>query len=59
MVEKAERDRREYVINISPAGLELLSQIDGVLKEVEDQLFTLSVSESFHLNALLDKLRGS
>lgn len=58
IVEKAEWDRREYVINITEKGLEHLAQIDVDFKDKEDNFNKLSTSEAFHLNALLDKLRG-
>ncbi len=57
IVEKAEWDRREYVINITEGGLELLEQINKDLKSREELFSKLSASEAFHLNALLDKLR--
>ncbi len=57
IVEKAEWDRREYVINITEGGLELLEQINSELKSREHLFNKLSASEAFHLNALLDKLR--
>ncbi len=57
IVEKAEWDRREYVINITEGGLELLEQINKDLKSREELFSKLSTSEAFHLNALLDKLR--
>lgn len=58
VIEKAEWDRREYVINITESGLSLLVQIDADFQDKTDSFNTLSVSEAFHLNALLDKLRG-
>lgn len=57
IVEKAEWDRREYVINITEGGLALLTQIDEDFKSKEEFFNNLSTSEAFHLNALLDKLR--
>ena len=57
VVEKAEWDKREYVINITESGLEHLAQIDGTLKSKAETPNKLSASEAFHLNALLDKLR--
>lgn len=56
-VEQSERDRREYVINITESGLELLSQINEDFKSKEEGINKLTTSEAFHLNALLDKLR--
>lgn len=56
-VEQSERDKREYSINITPGGLQLLDQIYPTLRDSEANVQNLSVSEAFHLNALLDKLR--
>lgn len=57
-VEQSERDKREYVINITDSGLMLLEQIDETLKQKEAEFDKLTTSEAFHLNALLDKLRS-
>lgn len=56
-VEQSERDKREYVINITETGLELLARINDELKSKEMDSNKLTTSEAFHLNALLDKLR--
>jgi DNA-binding MarR family transcriptional regulator len=56
-VEQSERDRREYVINITESGLALLSQINEDFNSKEVAFRKLTTSEAFHLNALLDKLR--
>lgn len=56
-VSQSERDRREYVINISQHGLNLLSELDVKLQARAGDLNKLSDSEAFHLNALLDKMR--
>lgn len=56
-VEQSERDRREYIINITESGLELLVRINDELKSKEMDSNKLTTSEAFHLNALLDKLR--
>lgn len=58
IVNKSEEDSRQYVINIAESGLHILSEIDKLLKEEKVDFNKLSVSEAFHLNALLDKLRG-
>lgn len=58
VITKSAVDKREYVINITPAGLDLLTTIDANLKPTADTISNLSESEAFHLNALLDKLRG-
>jgi DNA-binding MarR family transcriptional regulator len=57
IVEKAEWDKREYVINITEGGLVVLQAIDKDFASKEDNFNKLSASEAFHLNALLDKLR--
>ena len=57
-VKKSVNDRREYEIKINKKGLQLIDRINK--KTLLDATFinNLSVSEAFHLNALLDKLRG-
>ena len=57
-VKKSKKDKREYMININRKGLSLLKKIDK--ESPRDKAFkdALTVSEAFHLNALLDKLRG-
>jgi DNA-binding MarR family transcriptional regulator len=54
---QSETDKREYQINITEQGLELLHTIDSELKNNKDLVSALSTSEAFHLNALLEKLR--
>lgn len=58
VVQQSEMDKREYEINITDAGLALLEAVEKDLKSKPNMLGSLSVSEAFHLNALLDKLRG-
>lgn len=58
-VQKSEVDRREYVIKITQKGLDLLEKIDVVLEPAMTNMENLSVSEAFHLNYLLDKMRDS
>lgn len=58
VITRSETDKREYVINISENGLELLKSIDTNLRPTAADYSNLTVSEAFHLNALLDKLRG-
>ena len=55
----SDTDKREYMIAITGKGLELLKKIDRDFKALPNNLVNLSISESFHLNALLDKLRES
>jgi len=57
VVEKSETDRREYMIQITESGMDLLAQIDDNFKTQNERINKLSASEAFHLNALLDKLR--
>jgi DNA-binding MarR family transcriptional regulator len=56
-ITKSETDKREYVINITDDGLALLKKMDLEIKPEMTKLLKLSVSEAFHLNSLLDKLR--
>jgi hypothetical protein len=54
---QSEKDKREYKINITSQGIELLKGIDNEFKINKSNFSGLSVSEAFHLSALLDKLR--
>lgn len=54
---QSETDKREYQINITDKGLQLLQTIDTEFKNNENLVSKLSTSEAFHLNALLEKLR--
>jgi DNA-binding MarR family transcriptional regulator len=56
-VEVSDRDKREYTIGITREGLELLKAIDKSISINQKNFINLSVSEAFHLNSLLDKLR--
>jgi len=53
----SDKDKREYVINITATGLKLLKLIDKELDKRKVEMTKLSESEAFHLNALLDKIR--
>lgn len=57
-ISQSESDKREYQINITNSGLELLNEIDANFKNSNDLISNLSISEAFHLNALLEKLRA-
>lgn len=57
-VESSDNDRRQYQIGITKTGLNLLSNIEKDLVSKKVSYNNLSVSEAFHLNALLNKLRG-
>jgi DNA-binding MarR family transcriptional regulator len=50
-------DKREYQITITNTGLALLDEIAKSMKAKNTYFNSLTVSEAFHLNALLDKLR--
>ncbi len=58
VVQQSSLDKREYEINITKSGLKLLEEIDKELKSNSNNISNLSISEAFHLNALLDKLRS-
>lgn len=52
-----EENRRKIEIFITPAGLEILTQLDPVIKDVENLVTeNLSTTEVKHLNELLEKL---
>jgi DNA-binding MarR family transcriptional regulator len=57
IVQKSATDKREYEINITDSGLQLLEEVGKDLKNKTNSIGKLSISEAFHLNALLDKLR--
>jgi DNA-binding MarR family transcriptional regulator len=57
VVQQSTLDKREYEINITKSGLSLLEEVDKALKSNSNNISKLSISEAFHLNALLDKLR--
>lgn len=56
-VKQSPKDKREYMINITKQGQTVLKSIDADLQKQQSSLNKLTVSEAFHLNALLDKLR--
>lgn len=53
-----EKDRRQVDVKISEKGLEILSEIDKVMPDIEKALFNISQNEANELNRLLDTLRG-
>jgi len=55
---QSEKDKREYVINITKEGLAILKEMDKIFEEQKSNFNKLSDSEAFHLNALLDKIRS-
>ncbi|MBC7921215.1 MAG: MarR family transcriptional regulator [Ferruginibacter sp.] len=54
----SETDKRSVDVVISQKGLELLSNIDLSVHEINDQLTHLEPSELMVLNLLLDKIRN-
>ena len=56
-VNQSSEDKRAYEINITEAGMLKLKDLDQYIKSQKDNFSSLSESEAFHLNALLDKLR--
>jgi DNA-binding MarR family transcriptional regulator len=55
---KSDTDRREHQIKITKEGQALLKRLDNHLSKQKDEPSQLNISEAFHLNALLDKMRG-
>lgn len=51
-------DRRQVDIRIVQKGIELLQQIDPLIKELDNQFKTLSEQEAILMGDLLDKFRG-
>ncbi len=58
VVLQSQADKREYQIDITSEGIDILQDIEKIMYTHADRLNNLSISEAFHLNALLDKLRG-
>lgn len=53
-----ETDRRQKSVDITDAGLQLLSDMLGCEKKIDTLLQNLSEEEVTQLNTLLDKIRG-
>jgi DNA-binding MarR family transcriptional regulator len=51
-------NRREVLLQITPTGLELLLQLEPVMKEASKEWDNLTPEEAETLSDLLDKLRG-
>jgi len=51
-------DRRQIDIVITQAGLELLKELDPLMKQNGENMRNLTEPESEQLNLLLDKMRG-
>jgi len=54
---RSETDRREKIITITDVALQNLEKIDEVFYVEMPKINPLSISEAFHLNSLLDKIR--
>lgn len=52
------QNRREVLLKIAPAGLDLLLQIEPVFKKASKEWDNLTPEEAETLSDLLDKLRG-
>ena len=59
VIERSATDRREYEIGLAPAAHPLLDTIQASMEQQASIMHGLSVSEAFHLNALLDKMRDA
>lgn len=57
-VNQSEADKRAYEINLTEDGLLKLKELDEHIEAKKNDFSSLSESEAFHLNALLDKIRG-
>ncbi len=57
VIERSCTDRREYEIKLAPAALPLLDTIQTSMEQQANSMHGLTLSEAFHLNALLDKMR--
>lgn len=57
-VTQSDTDKRHYSIQITELGIQILEEVNRAIREQKHTFNGLSVSESFHLNALLDKLRS-
>lgn len=56
-VNQSETDKRAYEINLTADGLQKLKELDEHIESKKNDFSSLSESEAFHLNALLDKIR--
>lgn len=57
LINRSETDRREYEIQLTQTALDLLESISSSHEMNPKGAIGLTVSEAFHLNALLDKMR--
>ena len=56
-IDRSTTDRREYEIVLTAQAIPLLAEIAADLERQSEGFNGLTVSEAFHLNALLDKMR--
>jgi DNA-binding MarR family transcriptional regulator len=56
-IDRSTTDRREYEIVLTETALPLLAEIASDLEQQSETFNGLTVSEAFHLNSLLDKMR--
>jgi DNA-binding MarR family transcriptional regulator len=56
---RSDCDRREYQIRLTTEAIALLETLQMTMVQSADTFLGLSVSEAFHLNALLDKMRDT
>lgn len=56
-VSQSDTDKRHYDITITEQGSTILESVNQAISANKHTFNGLTVSESFHLNALLDKLR--
>jgi len=55
---QCDTDRRQIDIRITDKGMQLLKQMDPMVKKSGEQMRKLNEKESKELNRLLDKMRG-
>ena len=56
-VQVSDEDKRHYVIALTDLAFPILSDIDLIFEKEMPKINQLSISEAYHLNSLLDKLR--
>lgn len=50
-------DKRETIITLTDAGIDLLNQANAVMNNVGERIIGIDNAEAAHLNALLEKMR--
>ena len=53
-----EKDRRKVDVMVTEAGLDLLKQVDPVVRESSERFRRISAAEARELNRILDKMRA-